>query len=791
MPTLAAPAQAAETANSAPTETAPGKDVSAETRYDISAGPLSRVVNQFATEAGIQISIEAALTEGLTSPGLQGVHSVQSGFASLLAGTGLVAVNRGGSEYTLRKAPIQSRGASHDMATLPPVTVTARAARASELPEAYVGGQVARGGQLGMLGNNDIMNAPFNITSYTAELMENQQARTVADVLANDPSVRNAATASAPGQYFLIRGFVSTEASIFFNGLAGMAPNNRSSVEMAERVELLKGPSAAINGMVPDGSIGGTVLLVPKRAADEPLTRIGVDYSSKSQLGTRADIGRRFGESNAWGIRFNGVLHGGESSIQGRDQSNGLASIALDYRGERLRMALDAYDQKDKRDGADYYVNFVGQPSSVPKASKPMTLGDSTRARDRMAMARLEYDLTSQISAFAAFGKHSYRSDWVYANLWELDEFGNGSAYSGNYHFHADLRSAEAGLRARLNTGPISHRITLAGTNFKRTGYYSELSGEDVLTNIFNPVAVTDPGDPGKPPRTEGSRLKGIALTDTLGLWNDRFLLTLGLRHQQVSSDSLWSDPYIKKSATSPIVAMVFKPSRSVSLYANYIQGLQEGPMAPVGMEPELDNAGEVFPPYKTRQYEIGVKGEWNGLGSSLSLFQIAQPNSLTVDNRFTVDGESRNRGVEWNVYGTLARGVRVLGGVTLINAKVTKADGQTQGKKTFGVPGTQINLGGELDVPGMQGLTLSGRALYTGSLYIDSTNQYSIPSWTRWDIGARYATRIAGKPLVLRANIENLFDKNYWMGYRQAWVSGTVSRGAPRTLLLSATIDF
>lgn len=553
-----------------------------------------------------------------------------------------------------------------------------------------------------MLGNTDIMDAPFNVTSYTSELIENQQARTVADVLANDPSVRNAATSSAPGQYLLIRGFPSTEASTYFNGLAGMAPNNRSSTEMTERVELLKGPSAAINGMVPDGSVGGTVMLVPKRAEDAMLTRIGLDYGTRSQVGTYMDLGRRFGENKARGIRVNGVLRGGESDIEKRDQYTGLTSVALDYRGERLRAALDMYYQRDKRDGSDYYVNFSGKPSPVPDASKPMTWGDSTLVRDRMAMARVEYDLTPRITAFAAFGKHSYRSNWVYANPWDVDSSGLGDVHSGSYRYDADLRSAETGLRARLNTGAVSHRITLAGTDFKRTGYYGSLDGADFISSIFAPIAITNPGGPGKPARTEESHLKSVALTDTLGLWDERLLLTLGLRHQQISSESLGSDSY-KASTTSPLVAVVFKPSQSVALYANYIQGLQQGPVAPFGMEPELDNAGQVFPPYKAQQYEVGVKGEWNGLGSSLSLFQIAQPNSLTVGNRYTVDGESRHRGIEWNFYGSLGHGVRVLGGVTLINAKVTKVNGETQGKKTFGVPGTQVNLGGEWEVPGNQ----------------------------------------------------------------------------------------
>jgi iron complex outermembrane receptor protein len=233
-------------------------------------------------------------------------------------------------------------------------------------------------------------------------------------------------------------------------------------------------------------------------------------------------------------------------------------------------------------------------------------------------------------------------------------------------------------------------------------------------------------------------------------------------------------------------VALVFKPTQSVSLYANYVQGLTKGPVAPTGTG--LGNAGEVFPPYKSKQHELGVKGEWHGFGSSLSLFQISQPNSLTVDNRFTLDGEQRNRGVEWNFYGTPAKGVRVLGGAMLMNAKVTKAAGATQGKRAYSIPEAQFNLGGEWDVPGVNGLTLSGRVLRTGSVYIDSANLYSIPAWTRWDAGARYTTRIADKPVVLRANIENLLDKNYWMG---SYYPNLVARAAPRTLLLSATMDF
>ena len=85
-----------------------------------------------------------------------------------------------------------------------------------------------------------------------------------------------------------------------------------------------------------------------------------------------------------------------------------------------------------------------------------------------------------------------------------------------------------------------------------------------------------------------------------------------------------------------------------------------------------------------------------------------------------------------------------------------------------------------------MQGLALNSRVIYTSGAYLTDANTLRFDSWTRVDVGARYVVEMSGKPVVLRANIENLFDKAYWL------TAGTyVTVGAPRTVMLSATIDF
>ncbi|MDM7947106.1 MAG: TonB-dependent receptor plug domain-containing protein [Oceanibaculum nanhaiense] len=98
-------------------------------------------------------------------------------------------------------------------------------------PPAYAGGQVSRGARVGALGNRDIMDVPFSVTSYTEELMQNQQAETLADVLENDPGVRSTYGFGNFAELFVIRGFPVNGEDITVDGLAGMAPRQVSAVE--------------------------------------------------------------------------------------------------------------------------------------------------------------------------------------------------------------------------------------------------------------------------------------------------------------------------------------------------------------------------------------------------------------------------------------------------------------------------------------------------------------------------------------------------------------------------------
>lgn len=656
-----------------------------------------------------------------------------------------------------------------------------------------------------MLGNKDVMDTPFNITNYTSQLIENQQAATVLDVLKNEPSVRHTAPAGNPAEAsFRIRGFGLSPGAVTFDGLHGMAPDTGNlSIEFAERMEVLKGPSALLYGMSPSGAVGGAINLVPKRAGDAPLTRLTLGLESKTLWKAQVDTGRRFGANNEWGLRFNGRYKDGDRFIDGARNGGHLDALALDYRGERLRLSLDAYRMQEKQRGGGTIAIFRLNSglTSVPAAPDTRTnmYPDSPESKETTQAVILggEYDFNDSWTGYAKLGVQ--RSDFEGPiNGWLLNVQANGDATmsTDNGSSFARTKSAETGLRGRFQTGAVSHALALSVSYLNRNnGGALEFASSTQPSNIYRPAPLVWPVAPADDPKTSETTLSGFALADTLGFMHDRVLLTLGMRRQNVKAmnfDDITGavTSSYDASAWTPMAGLVVKPTEYLSLYANYIQGLSQGTR--VGQN--YLNAGEVFPPYKTEQVEAGAKLQTGSFTNTISLFQIARPSTLTDDSTtplptLRLNGEQRNRGIEWAIFGELTRGLRMLGGVTYIQAKLTKTQaGLQDGNHAAGVPPWAANLGLDWDVPGLPGLAVNGRVIYTSTQYVNNANSLELSSWTVLDLGARYATKLGGKPVVFRASVDNVFDKNYWAS---VWSNNALNLGAPRTFRLSASIDF
>ncbi|WP_226662936.1 PepSY domain-containing protein [Alteriqipengyuania lutimaris] len=95
-----------------------------------------------------------------------------------------------------------------------------------------------------------------------------------------------------------------------------------------------------------------------------------------------------------------------------------------------------------------------------------------------------------------------------------------------------------------------------------------------------------------------------------------------------------------------------------------------------------------------------------------------------------------------------------------------------------------------EWDLPFVPGVTLTGRALYTGEQYVDVANTLQIDSWAVFDLGARYVFAAGDVPVTLRLAVENVGNQAYWASAFDTF-SNALLQGRPRTVRASISADF
>jgi iron complex outermembrane receptor protein len=519
-----------------------------------------------------------------------------------------------------------------------------------------------------------------------------------------------------------------------------------------------------------------------------------------TQSGGHVDVGRRYGLNKELGVRFNGVYRNGDTAIDHQSRESRLAAFGIDYRGDRVRWSTDLGYQHQNLEGVrvwssvDPGVPVPAAPNNRTNASPPW---DFVRPEVFYGMTRAEVDLTPDVTAFAAIGGNRRHEQSVYLIRSISDVAGAlaPTTIEGRVDAMYTL-SLETGLRGNFSTGPVKHQ---AAVSYARLDVdWRSASGDSVdvpASNIYNPIFGPAPSsipDPADARKSRASLFSSVGLADTLSILDDRVQLTGGVRVQALDVKRFDEITGARRSrydesATTPMAGLVVKPWSNVSLYANYIEGLQQGPVAPLGTV----NSGEIFPPFVTQQYEAGVKLDWGSVATTLAAYQIAQPSSFVnpTTNVFGVDGEQRHRGLELSVFGEPTPGVRLLGGATYIDsALLNTSGGSNDGNRGPGVPKYRLALGAEWDTPFVQGLTLWGRLIYNGSQFIDQANTQSIPDWTRMDIGARYAlVRPDSAPIIIRASIENVASSNYWVG----GTFGNITPSDPLTFKLSTTFTF
>ncbi|MCW8355871.1 TonB-dependent receptor [Marinomonas pontica] len=183
--------------------------------------------------------------------------------------------------------------------------------------------------------------------------------------------------------------------------------------------------------------------------------------------------------------------------------------------------------------------------------------------------------------------KNEEYGDYSSPTVTNLD--GDATARRLTVPFESNTLSSTVGLLGDITTGDVTHQLNPAYSGFVNKTYSAyTMSDPTYDTNIYDPVDSAYPtasasadGDMDNPNIRSKTDTKGISFADTLGFLDDRLLMTAGVRYQEINVSNYKYDGSLDTtyddSATSPIYGIVYKPSDTISLYANHIEALQKG----------------------------------------------------------------------------------------------------------------------------------------------------------------------------------------------------------------------
>jgi iron complex outermembrane receptor protein len=178
---------------------------------------------------------------------------------------------------------------------------------------------------------------PFNATNYTQALIQDQQARSVADVVQNDPSVRVARGFGNYQELYVIRGFAVNSDDLAYNGLYGLLPRQFVASELLERVESSAARTASSTARRRAAAASAAPInLLPKRAPNQPLNQVTLGVESGGQAYGAFDVARRFGDGDRAGMRINAVRRDGDTAVEGESRELNVLSVGARLPRARL-----------------------------------------------------------------------------------------------------------------------------------------------------------------------------------------------------------------------------------------------------------------------------------------------------------------------------------------------------------------------------------------------------------------------------------------------------------------------
>ena len=642
-------------------------------QYNIPAGALSPALSAFAGAAGVNLSSDPALTEGLQTVGLSGSHDIANGFRILLTGTGLEAVERGRGIFILRKL-VDNATTDGTAAVLPSVNVAAVRSDTSEGTKSYAAYSTTIGKT-----SQSLREIPQSVSVITRQKMDDQNATVLEDVMRYAPGV------SAYGNHngassFYARGYTL---EMQYDGIPGSSSVSGTQFDMSmyDRVEVLRGPNGLLQG---SGNPSGTINLARKRARNDFALTGSVSAGSWNNHRAEVDVTGAMNEAGTVRGRAVVVTQDREYFYDRADQNKQFGYGILEFDlGPRTTLGLSAAVQRMEG------VPFSGLPGyadgrflGLPRSTNLDAPWSAYKRETSEVVADLTHMLDDNWTLKASLRYRTDEGTFQQGNpRGAVTVAGLASFTQSRSHDENDSFGADINLSGKFDAFGRKHDL-LVGYNVDqieaRNGFASR--------PIFTSMDFYNPGyDESLLPQitsVTGNKTKQSGLYGMVRLKvTDPLTLILGGRFTDYSNKTRtwspaatdWQQGAKADQEFTPYAGLVFDLNQQVSLYASYADIFIP--------QTTRDYFGQVLDPRVGWQFETGIKGEFfdGRLNASLAAFRVRDTNRPVDDPNPAHDncgttgvsqcqiagGLMQTQGWEAEISGSPVRGLEVGAGYT------------------------------------------------------------------------------------------------------------------------------
>lgn len=685
-------------------------------------------------------------------------------------------------------------------ASLPAITVTAPAERQGR---ASISG----------LGDTPAWQAPVQASSFSREALQNAQVSRLADLTQLDASTTDSYNAVGYWDSLSIRGFTLSNAYNWRREGLPINAETRIALDNKSAVELFKGSSGMQAGV---SSPGGLVNLLVKRPEGRVRSALFSVQDSGAILGA-IDLSDRFGPPQtpqAFGLRINAAAERLATHI---DQTRG--------RRQLLAVAGDWVVSPDTKLEAEFERSTHSQPSApgfsllgdrLPSAKdidpginlnrQPWT--QPVVFRGDTATLRWTQALAAGWRSTVTYGEQRLKTDdraafpYGCRSSGAIDRFcDDGSFVLTDYRSNGERRTTRsllAQVDGQLNTAGVRHGLSfsvLRNLHATRVGSYAFNDvGDGNISGNFGPFTpqpeLNSAAATRREQTTEFSARDSLTLTEATRAW-------VGLRHTRLHRGLTPTDgstgARLSDNVTTPWVALGHTIAPQTQAYISWGEGVE---LVSVPFFFGYANQGAPLPLSKSRQTDIGVKGQGNWSGWNLqwgvNAFRITRPQEADVNGDYVIDGSARHQGIEASWQGR--QGAWGLFGSAMVLDATRRGSTQAgvNGQSPINVPDSVLKASGSYAFAAPVAVVAQLDVIHEGRRWVNAANTVRLPSWTRADLSLRHTQNVAtGQAVTWRLGVRNLFDVQAW---REASTSGGHTYLFPlmaRTVTVSAQLDF